>query len=148
MRYRERRADANGNPASSAAVAGNAAVIYKSRQLRSGEDLQMAKYLLVESRDPLTSADVARCYELARELQDAGNEVTLFLLENGVLPARKSPASARLSELAKAGVTVLADDFSLRERGITDGLLAEGVIKAELESVVDGLEQGARGSNS
>jgi sulfur relay (sulfurtransferase) complex TusBCD TusD component (DsrE family) len=102
----------------------------------------MAKYVLVESRDPLTSGDVERYYELAAGLQNAGNEVTLFLLENGVLPARKSPASARLSELARTGVKILADDVSLRERGITDCLLAEGVAKAELEAVVNGLEQG------
>ena len=48
----------------------------------------MAKYLLIESRDPFESNDVAFAYGLASDLAKEGNEVTLFLVQNGVLPAR------------------------------------------------------------
>ena len=44
--------------------------------------------------------------------------MTLFLVQNGVLGARESPRSERLAELAALGVEILADEFSLRERGI------------------------------
>ena len=79
----------------------------------------MAEYLLIESRDPFESNDVAYFYELAKGLVEAGNRVTLFLAQNGVMPARPSAHSATLEALARSGVTVLADDFSLKERGIT-----------------------------
>lgn len=104
----------------------------------------MAKYLLIESRDPFQTNDVVRHYELATGLQRAGNEVTLFLVDNGVLPTRRSARSALLTDLAKAGIEVLADEFSLRERGIAKGSLAEGVKPAPIDAIVDRLEEGRK----
>ncbi|MEW5851536.1 MAG: DsrE family protein [Myxococcota bacterium] len=104
----------------------------------------MAKYLVIESRDPLESKDTVWSYELVRGLKAEGHEVTLFLVQNGVFPARRSAASAGLEALAKAGVEVLADDFSLRERGIGAGRLAAGVRSAPLEVVVDQLAEGRK----
>jgi hypothetical protein len=67
--------------------------------------------------------------------------VTLFLVQNAVLIARASaPASAAISALARAGITVLADDFALQERGIAK--LADGVSSAPIDVVVDRLEAG------
>ena len=100
----------------------------------------MAQYLLIESRDPFESNDVGYYYDLAKGLVEGGNQVTLFLVQNGVLPARPSAHSATLSALARSGVTVLADDFSLRERGIAQ--LAEGVAAASIDVVVDDLAAG------
>lgn len=79
---------------------------------------------------------------MAANLKSEGNDVTLFLVENGVLPARRCPASEQLSALAKAGVEVLADDFALRERGITRERMADGIKPAPLEVVVDQLAEG------
>ncbi len=104
----------------------------------------MAKYLLVESRDPFGSNDVSNYYDIASGLAKDGNEVTLFLVENGVLPARKSSKSQLLNDLAKAGVTVLADEFSLRERGIGNDRLTDGVKPSPLDTVIDQLADGAK----
>ena len=103
----------------------------------------MAKYLLIESRDPFET-DVSAYLDLAANLKKEGNEVTLFLVQNGVLPARKSARSETLSKLAQAGVEVLADDFSLRERGIAAARLAPGVKAAPIETVVDQLAEGRK----
>ena len=100
----------------------------------------MAEYLLIESRDPFESRDVGYYYELAKGLVEAGNQVTLFLAQNGVLSARPSAHSAALGALAKSGVTVLADEFSVKERGIAK--LAEGVAAAPIEVVLDHLAAG------
>jgi hypothetical protein len=100
----------------------------------------MAHYLMIESRDPFESNDVIHYYELSKGLVDAGNVVTLLLVQNGVLAARPSAHSATLSALGKSGVRVLADDFSLKERGISQ--LAEGVAAAPIDIVVDHLEAG------
>jgi sulfur relay (sulfurtransferase) complex TusBCD TusD component (DsrE family) len=104
----------------------------------------MSKYLLIESRDPFETADVGYAYELAGNLAKAGHTVTLFLVQNGVFPARKSSKSDALSALAKAGVEVLADEFSLRERGIKSERLAAGVRPAPLDVVVDQLADGRK----
>lgn len=100
----------------------------------------MAQYLLIESRDPFESNDVGYYYDLAKGLSESGNEVTLFLAQNGVLSARPSMHSAALGALVRSGVTVLADDFSLQERGIVK--LAEGVAAAPIDVVVDHLAAG------
>lgn len=104
----------------------------------------MSNYLLIESRDPFASNDVPYYYKLAADLAANGSGVTLFLVQNGVLPARPCAASEALSSLATAGVTVLADDFSLRERGIGLDALADGVSAAPLDTVIDHMEAGTK----
>lgn len=79
----------------------------------------MAKYLLIESRDPFDSADSAAFSELVNGIAKRGNEVTLFLLQNGVFPARRGAKfNDKLKQLAQSKVKIYADDFSLRERAI------------------------------
>jgi predicted peroxiredoxin len=104
----------------------------------------MAKYLLIESRDPFEWSDVASYYELASGLAKEGNEVTLFLVQNGVLPARRSSTSDALTRVAASGVEILADDFSLRERGITTERMVPAVKPAPLDVVVDHLADGRK----
>lgn len=104
----------------------------------------MAKYLMIESRDPFESNEVTNYYDLALGLAREGNEVTLFLVQNGVLPARRSEKSGALENLATAGVTILADEFSLRERGIGADRLASGVKASPLDVVVDQLAEGRK----
>lgn len=104
----------------------------------------MAKYLLIESRDPFDTNDVRNYYDLAAKLAEQGNEVTLFLVQNGVLPARSSAHSRLLEQTSDAGVEVLADEFSLRERGIAPSSLASGVQPAPLDVVIDQLADGRK----
>lgn len=65
-------------------------------------------------------------------------------MQNRVLPARPGARSAALQALADAGVEVLADDFSLRERGIPASSLAPGVKAAPLDVVVDQMADGRK----
>lgn len=104
----------------------------------------MAKYLLIESRDPYDSQDVGFCCDLAKDLARSGNDVTLFLIQNGVLSARPGKKSGALSDVASAGVEVLADDFSLRERGISESALLDEVKPAPIETIVDQLAEGRK----
>lgn len=104
----------------------------------------MARYLLIESRDPFSSESVQEHVELAAALRQAGNEVTLFLVQNGVLPCRPGADSAVLQEAHSAGVDLLADDFSLAERGIRATDLARGVRAAPIDRVIEHLAGGSR----
>ena len=104
----------------------------------------MASYLLIESRDPFEFRDTVFCPDLARRLADTGNRVTILLVQNGVLPARAGAYSAVLSKLVQAGVEILADDFSLRERGISSERLQPGVKPCALDLVIDRLVEGAK----
>ena len=104
----------------------------------------MDRYLFIESLDPFESNDVTHFWELAAGLARAGHRVTLFLVQNGVLAARPNPRAALVRSLADAGVEVLADEFSLRERGIGAGPLATGVKPAPLDVVLDQLAEGRK----
>jgi sulfur relay (sulfurtransferase) complex TusBCD TusD component (DsrE family) len=100
----------------------------------------MAEYLLIESRDPFESHDVGYYYDLARGLVEAGDKVTLFLVQNAVFAARPSAQATQLRLLVGSGIKIVADDFALKERGITK--LLDGVQVAPIEIVVDHLEAG------
>lgn len=102
----------------------------------------MARYLLIESRDPFESNDAGYLYRLAASLARKRHEVTLFLVQNGVLPARAHATAVGLDELTAAGVRILADEFSLRERGIVGERLSTAVAAADLDVVIDGLADG------
>ncbi len=104
----------------------------------------MAKYLLIESRDPLAWHDAWYFFDLAASLARAENQVTLFLVQNGVLAARAGSHVASFEGLVKAGVEVLADGFSLRERGLPESRLATGVTASSLDVVVDRLAEGRK----
>ena len=99
----------------------------------------MAHYLLIESRDPFESNDVAHYYELSKGLVDAGNVVTLLLVQNSVLAARPSAHSATLSALGKSGVRVLADDFSLKERAYPSSARESRPSRSTLSSTISKL---------
>lgn len=102
----------------------------------------MSDYLIIEARDPFDSADVANAQALAAGLADNGSNVTMYLVQNGVIPARAgSSAAGDLTALA-GKVEILADDFSLRERGITQ--LADGIGESDIDNLVDLLADGRK----
>ena len=104
----------------------------------------MTDYLFIESRCPLDSADVSINIETACNLARRGHEVTVFLVQNGVIPARFGARAEVLDTAKDAGVRILADDFSLRERGIGNSDLSPGISPSPLESVIDSLAAGAK----
>ena len=96
----------------------------------------MARYLLIESRDPFDSSDSEYFAELVQGIAKRGTEATVFLVQNGVLPARKgSKYNNLISTLIKNKVKVVADRFSLKERGIRQ--LADGVDTSDMDRLVD-----------
>jgi sulfur transfer complex TusBCD TusB component (DsrH family) len=101
----------------------------------------MARYVFIESRDPFESNDAQFVTETATELKRRGHQVTVFLIQNGALAARRNARVARLRELAAAGIELLADDFSLRERGVTTAEMSDGVRESNIEALVDLLIQ-------
>ena len=95
----------------------------------------MSKYLFIESRDPFESPDAKQQWDLARQLAEKGNEVTMFLVQNGVLAARKAAKIPTLDP--SSGVTVHADDLSLAERGIHNESLRDNVNVSGIDALTD-----------
>src|SRR5262245_57557811 len=101
----------------------------------------MTNYILIESRDPFESRDTRFVEETAAALKQRGNEVTVFLVQNGVLACRRKADDPYLPRLLKAGVTLLADDFSLCERGIRSEEILQGIRPSSIEALVEALVQ-------
>ena len=102
----------------------------------------MPGYLLIESRDPFESTSAAHTCELALQLRAAGHEVALFLVQNGVLAVRSGARHAELDKVIGTRIEVLADEFSLRERGISSASLIAGVHAAPIDSIVERMTAG------
>ena len=104
----------------------------------------MARYLIIGSRCSFAAGEADFCRDLVCRLATADNRVTLFLVQNGVLPARAGARGSGFADLACIGVEILADDFSLRERGISSDRLQPGITPAALDVVIDRLVDGAK----
>ena len=103
----------------------------------------MAQYVLIESRDPFEYGDSLYMYDLAGDLAAKGNDVTLYLVQNGVLTTRKGVKNNPLSGLSQRApsVNISVDDFSLRERGISQSSIVEGASVSNVDNLVDLLVQ-------
>ena len=95
----------------------------------------MGKYLFVESRDPFEFTDVAQTWDLAVDLAKKGNDVAMFLVQNGVLATRKGARVSMKSDVS--GVRVFADDLSLEERAIGLESVRDGVKVAGIDMLTD-----------
>jgi len=102
----------------------------------------MSKYLFIESRDPFELTDVRELYVLAQSLSGQGHDVTFYLVQNGVLAARSGIKNGDFAKLTGGSIKVLADDFSLGERGIESGDVTSGVQVSNMDELVDLIVEG------
>lgn len=102
----------------------------------------MADYLFIQSQDPFTETRTIGQYELAARLAQAGNRVSVVLVQNGVSPARQGADCTTFDALADSPVTVLADEFALRQREIETSQLKKYVEVCALDVVVDAMLAG------
>ena len=75
--------------------------------------------------------------DTAVSLKKRGNNVTIFLVQNGVLTVRSRARKSQLPQLLESGIAVLADDFSLHERGIRVDEFQSAVRVASIDQLVD-----------
>lgn len=97
----------------------------------------MGNYVMIESRDPFESRDVPYFYGLAADIAGKGEQVTLFLVQNGALASRKDAKGNPLGGVLDRQVEVLVDSFSLKERGIQDSERNPSVKPSDIDELVD-----------
>ena len=99
----------------------------------------MSRYLLIETKGPLDGGDWA--FDLGKQLRDLNHQVTVYLLQDGVLTARRRfPAGERLlAEADKSRLRVLADSVSARQRGVVGERVAKTVTVSDIGDLVETL---------
>ncbi len=73
----------------------------------------MSKYLIIESRSPFDVVEPRNDCQMVADLANSGHDVTLFMVENGVVPVRSHSESTGLADLRN--VRLRADSFSLND---------------------------------
>lgn len=104
----------------------------------------MKKFWMISSRDPFEHGDALQFYQDCQSLADFGSDVTLFLVQNGVLPTRSSKYSDCLETLIEKGVAIYADCYSLEVRGIREEDMLPGIQKGELSLIIDQMADGTK----
>ena len=102
----------------------------------------MSNYLFIQSQDPFTETRTRHQYDLALQLFEAGHQVRLLLVQNGVTPARKGAKTPHFDALLKAGIPISADDFSLQQRQLTLDELKDAVSIDPIATAIDALLDG------
>ena len=101
----------------------------------------MNSYVLIGSEDPFSASPGGGVHGLASSLADNGDDVTVYLVQNGVLACRASSSAAGDIAALAERADVLADDFSLRERGIAAGDVVAGVRVTGIDALVDAVTE-------
>jgi sulfur relay protein TusB/DsrH len=99
--------------------------------------VSVANYLLIESKSPLDGG--SHSFELAKQLRQLQHNVTVYLIQDAVFAARKRFAAGEnlIAEAKAQNLTLLADEISLRQRGITKERLSEAVRVSNTDELVD-----------
>jgi len=99
----------------------------------------MSHYLFVQSQDGFTETRTAQQFQLAGQLQEAGHNVSLVLVQNGVTQARAGARTEHFDRLLAQGVRVIADEFSLRQREIGADDLKPDIAVGDVDVIIDAL---------
>lgn len=104
----------------------------------------MSQYLFIQSQDPFTSARTFAHCDLARRLVGSGHKVSILLVQNAVLIARQGTRHMSFDSLPDYGITLSADQFSLRQREIPTDQLKKGISPVDLSVVIDAMLNGCK----
>lgn len=97
----------------------------------------MTNLLLVLSKDPYTTEIPNLVLDIGLHARaKKGNNVSLYLVEDGVTAARKGEFGNKLLDAKKKGIKILADDKAVQSRGL-DGKLVDGVEVKEIGILLD-----------
>ena len=102
----------------------------------------MSHYLFIQSQDPLTETRTHHQFDLIGQLHDAGHQVAVLLVQNGVTPARRGAKSDLFDDLLLWGVTVRADQFALAQREIDHADLKDQIGVADMDLEIDAMLAG------
>ncbi len=96
----------------------------------------MTNLLLVLSKDPYTTETPDLVLDVVLNAKEKGNDVSLYLIEDGVTAARKSEFGTRLETAQQKGVKIFADDKSVLSRSLSNKMIS-GVDIKEIGSLLD-----------
>ena len=98
----------------------------------------MTNLLMVLSKDPYTTETPDLVLDIGLNAKEKGNDVTLYLIEDGVTAARKSEFGDKLAAANKKGLKIYADDKAVLSRSLVNKLIG-GVEIKEIGTLLDSI---------
>jgi len=102
----------------------------------------MSDFFIIQSREPFTDNRTKSDYELVHHLVAAGNNVTMMLVQNGVLPVRRGSITKEFDALCYQHINILVDQFSLRQREIEVSELKAGILVSDIDAAIKAMIAG------
>ncbi|NJD53041.1 MAG: DsrE family protein [Candidatus Methanoperedens sp.] len=96
----------------------------------------MVNLLLIMSKDPYTTETPDLVLDIGLNAKEKGNDVSLYLIEDGITAARKSEFGNKLAAAQKKGIKIYADDKAVLSRSLTNKLIG-GVEIKEIGALLD-----------
>lgn len=96
----------------------------------------MTDLLLVLSKDPYTTEIPDLVLDIGMKAKEKGNNVALYLVEDGVTAARKTEFGDKLVNAQKKGIRIYADDKAVLSRSLTHKMI-DGVEVKEIGTLLD-----------
>ena len=96
----------------------------------------MTTLLMVLSKDPYTTETPDLVIDIGMDAKAKGNDVSLYLIEDGVTAARKSEFGNKLEAAQKKGIKIYADDKAVLSRALTDKMISSVQVK-EIGTLLD-----------
>lgn len=96
----------------------------------------MTSLLLVLSKDPYTTETPDLVLDIGLNAREKGNDVTLYLVEDGITAARKSEFGNKLTDAQEKGIKIYADDKAMLSRSLVNKLIS-GVEIKEIGTLLD-----------
>ncbi len=98
----------------------------------------MTGLLLVLSKDPYTTETPDLVLDIGLNAKEKGNDVAIYLIEDGVTAARKSEFGNKLATAHKKGIKIYADDKAVLSRSLTNKLVSWVEVK-EISALLDSI---------
>jgi sulfur relay (sulfurtransferase) complex TusBCD TusD component (DsrE family) len=97
----------------------------------------MSRYVLIETKAPLEGGQYA--FDLGKQLHADRHDVTIYLLQDAVFAARRrfERGEQLVAEARKHDLKLMADEVSLRQRGVTGERLSGEVRPSSMGELVD-----------
>ncbi len=96
----------------------------------------MTSLLLVLSKDPYTTEIPDLALDIGINAKEKGNDVALYLVEDGVTSARNGEFGKKLTAARRKGIRIYADDKAVLSRSLT-GKMIEGVETKDIGTLLD-----------
>jgi len=96
----------------------------------------MTNLLIVLSKDPYTTETPDLVLDIGMNAKEKGNDVSIYLVEDGVTAARKSEFGNKLAAAQEKGMKVFADDKAVLSRSLTNKIIG-GVEIKEISTLLD-----------